>query len=299
MEGLATALGNFVEEAQGLSAQFDPQVVFYIGPWGVTQYIVWLFIALAVTFAVVLVAAKKVSLVPTNKFVNTVEFGYDFVNGSIAEDVIGEGFKKHVPFLATIFFFILVCNILGLVPGFKTSTGAISCTWALAVISFVYFNLWHEDFRLLPVLQEPLPVGRSWSHEAGHLVPRALLDGHSRAYPCRPTLWQHACWPHDARYLQHRHHLLYPDCAVLWFYGPHRRPAFDRMVRPACCYVCPRVLGCFHPGVRFRDPVGFLRIHRGACALSPSRLASTAASLNRPPRVAHTHNYGVAAAPLS
>lgn len=32
MEGLATALGNFVEEAQGLSAQFDPQVVFYIGP---------------------------------------------------------------------------------------------------------------------------------------------------------------------------------------------------------------------------------------------------------------------------
>ena len=59
---------TFVEEAQGLSAQFDPQVVFYIGPWGVTQYIVWLFIALAVTFAVVLVAAKKVSLVPTNKF---------------------------------------------------------------------------------------------------------------------------------------------------------------------------------------------------------------------------------------
>ncbi len=51
MEGLATALGNFVEEAQGLSAQFDPQVVFYIGPWGVTQYIVWLFIALGVTFA--------------------------------------------------------------------------------------------------------------------------------------------------------------------------------------------------------------------------------------------------------
>ena len=142
MEGLATALGNFVEEAQGLSAQFDPQVVFYIGPWGVTQYIVWLFIALAVTFAVVLVAAKKVSLVPTNKFVNTVEFGYDFVNSSIAEDVIGEGFKKHVPFLATIFFFILVCNILGLVPGFKTSTGAISCTWALAVISFVYFNFY-------------------------------------------------------------------------------------------------------------------------------------------------------------
>ena len=245
MEGLATALGNFVEEAQGLSAQFDPQVVFYIGPWGVTQYIVWLFIALAVTFAVVLVAAKKVSLVPTNKFVNTVEFGYDFVNSSIAEDVIGEGFKKHVPFLATIFFFILVCNILGLAPGFKTSTGAISCTWALAVISFVYFNFYGmKTFGFFQYFKNLCPSGVPWSHEAGHLVPRALLDGHSRAYPCRPTLWQHACWSHDARYLQHRHHLLYPDRAVLWFYGPHRRPAFDCMVRPACCYVCPRVLGC-------------------------------------------------------
>ena len=31
---------------------------------------------------------------------------------------------------------------MGLVPGFKTSTGAISCTWALAVISFVYFNFY-------------------------------------------------------------------------------------------------------------------------------------------------------------
>ena len=136
MEGLATALEKFVEEAQGLSAQFDPQVVFYIGPWGVTQYIVWLFIALAVTFAVVLIAAKKVQLVPSGKFANMVEYGYEFVNKSIAEDVIGEGFKQHVPFLATMFFFILVCNILGLVPGFKTSTGAISCTWALAAISF-------------------------------------------------------------------------------------------------------------------------------------------------------------------
>ena len=45
----------------------------------------------------------------------------------------------HVPFLATLFFFILICNFLSLVPGFKTATGAISCTWALSVISFVYF----------------------------------------------------------------------------------------------------------------------------------------------------------------
>lgn len=157
---MGEALEKFVEEAQGLSSQFDPQVVFYIGPWGVTQYIVWLFIALAVTFIVVLVAAKKIKLVPDNKFINTVEYGYEFVNKSIAEDVIGNGFKQHVPFLATLFFFILVCNILGLVPGFKTSTGSISCTWALSVISFIYFNYWGlKTFGFFHYFKNLCPAG--------------------------------------------------------------------------------------------------------------------------------------------
>lgn len=135
-------LGAFVEEAQGLAAHFEPQTVFSIGPWNVTQYDIWLFIAFAVVLIVIFAAAKKLQLVPSNKFSNMVEYGYEFVNTNVAEDVIGHGFKQHVPFLATLFFFILVCNILGLVPGFKTSTGSISCTWALAAISFIYFNVW-------------------------------------------------------------------------------------------------------------------------------------------------------------
>lgn len=139
---MGEALEAFIAEAQGISGDFDSHTVFYIGGWDVTQYIVWLFIALAVTFCVVLIAAKKIKMVPENKFVNTVEYGYDFVSRNIGEDVIGEGFKQHVPFLATLFFFILICNVLALVPGFKTSTGSISCTWALSLISFIYFNYW-------------------------------------------------------------------------------------------------------------------------------------------------------------
>ena len=157
---MGEALASFVSEAQGVSAHFDPTVVFSIGGWGVTQYDVWLFIALAVTFAVVLIAAKKLQLIPTNKFLNTVEYGYEFVNKSVAEDVIGHGFKQHVPFLATLFFFILICNVLGLVPGFKTSTGSISCTWALAAISFVYFNFYGiKTFGLGGYLKNLCPSG--------------------------------------------------------------------------------------------------------------------------------------------
>ena len=139
---MGEALDLFVSQAQHVSEDFNPTTVLSIGGWHVTQYVVWLFIALAVTFLVVLLAAKKIRIVPSSKFVNMVEYGYEFVNRNIAEDVIGEGFKKHVPFLASLFFFILICNILGLVPGFKTSTGAISCTWALSIISFLYFNIY-------------------------------------------------------------------------------------------------------------------------------------------------------------
>ena len=59
-----------------------------------------MFFILALVLMVVLIGGRKLQLVPKNKFLNTVEYGYDFVNTSIGQDVIGEGFKKHIPFCA-------------------------------------------------------------------------------------------------------------------------------------------------------------------------------------------------------
>lgn len=105
-----------------------------------TQYILWMIICWLITLAVVMAAAKKLTLVPSGKFSSIVEYGYNFVAKDMGEGVIGHGYKKHVPFLATLFFFILISNFVGLIPGCKTPTGTISVTWALATISFFYFN---------------------------------------------------------------------------------------------------------------------------------------------------------------
>lgn len=126
------------EEVPHLQASFDPTVVF----GGVTQYIVWMVICWIITLVLILVVGRKLTLIPTNKFVNTVEYGYQFVRNDMGEGIIGHGFKKHVPFLATLFFFILISNFVGLIPGCKTPTGSISITWALAAISFIYFIFW-------------------------------------------------------------------------------------------------------------------------------------------------------------
>ena len=112
------------------------------GTIGFTQYTLWMLIIFAIVCIVVITAGRKLTLVPNSKFVNMVEYGYQMVRKNVAESTIGHGYKKHIPFLATLFFFILTANFVGLIPGCRTPTGSLSVTWALAIISFVYFNYW-------------------------------------------------------------------------------------------------------------------------------------------------------------
>ena len=126
---MGDALQIFVEEARHLSSEFDSQTVFSIGGWHISQYTIYMFLALAVTFFVVLVGARKLKLLPNSKLINTLEYGYSFVRNGIGENVIGKGFERHVPFLASLFFFILIANAIGLIPGAKAMAGSISITW--------------------------------------------------------------------------------------------------------------------------------------------------------------------------
>ncbi len=135
-------LETLAEEIPHLQSSFNSAFVLGGDGVGLTQYIFWMIICLAITLIVVLAASKRLSLVPSGKFAGMVEYGYEFVRRDMGQSAIGHGFKRHVPFLATLFFFILISNFVGLIPGCKTPTGSISVTWALAIISFVYFNYW-------------------------------------------------------------------------------------------------------------------------------------------------------------
>lgn len=159
-QSLGNALNGFVTDAQGVYQTFISTTVFSIGDWQISQYTLWMFIVLAVVTCLIIGVAHHLQLVPENKFFNTIEYGYIFVKHSIGEDVIGTGFQKHIPFLATLFFFIVTANILGLVPGFKTPTGSISVTWALALISFVYFNFYgFKSLGLIGYIKSLVPSG--------------------------------------------------------------------------------------------------------------------------------------------
>ncbi len=58
------------------------------------------------------------------------------------EDLIRDDALRYLPFLGTLFVFILTCNLLAVVPGFRAPTGSLSTTTALALCVFVAAPVW-------------------------------------------------------------------------------------------------------------------------------------------------------------
>lgn len=63
-----------------------------------------------------------------------------FVRDEVVKPNIGPGYEKYMPYLLTLFFFILFGNILGLLPGAANLTGNIAVTLTLAVLTFLITN---------------------------------------------------------------------------------------------------------------------------------------------------------------
>ena len=59
---------------------------------------------------------------------------------SLARDTMGEDWRRYFPIVGTIFFFILIANLLNLIPGIGGPTVDINTTAAWAVISFLVYN---------------------------------------------------------------------------------------------------------------------------------------------------------------
>ncbi len=64
-----------------------------------------------------------------------------FIRDDVAKPNLGSGYAKFMPYLLTLFFFILINNLLGLLPGSANLTGNIAVTMVLAVITFFVVNL--------------------------------------------------------------------------------------------------------------------------------------------------------------
>ncbi len=105
-----------------------------------SQYSIYLYISVIVVLVVVVYACKKVQLIPHGFWAGGFEHMMDWLRRDVGYNVIGPDADRHMPFLMTIFVFILTSNLIGLIPGVHGATGTIGVTLALAIISFIYFN---------------------------------------------------------------------------------------------------------------------------------------------------------------
>lgn len=64
-----------------------------------------------------------------------------FIRDEVVRPNISKNHEKYLPYLLTLFFFILFGNILGLLPGAGNMTGNIAVTMTLAVLTFILTNV--------------------------------------------------------------------------------------------------------------------------------------------------------------
>lgn len=92
-------------------------------------------ITLAIATAFLVFGMRRSALVP-GRLQCAAEASYEFVAGLVRETVGAEG-RKYFPAIFTVFMFILIGNLLGMVPYSFTFTSHIIVTFAMAFVVFI------------------------------------------------------------------------------------------------------------------------------------------------------------------
>lgn len=128
---------NLVE---GKVVPTDPAVKVY--DFSLTRNVVQMIIALALLVWIMITIAKKYAngfgvISAPKGMQGLLEPVITFIRDDVAKPNLGYKANKYLPYLLTVFFFILINNIFGLVPGTANVTGNIAFTVILGVISFI------------------------------------------------------------------------------------------------------------------------------------------------------------------
>ena len=122
------------------AGEMDAAVKFY--DISLTRNVVQMLLALIIFVWIMLRIANRyksgvgVTSAPTGSQ-SLLEPVITFVRDEVAKPNLGHKYEKYLPYLLTVFFFILINNIFGLIPGSANVTGNIAFTAVLGLISFV------------------------------------------------------------------------------------------------------------------------------------------------------------------
>jgi F-type H+-transporting ATPase subunit a len=123
-----------------LMEHLQPHVIIPLKIGGIdisiTNAVISIWIASVLVFLTLTLAGRIGRLIPRG-LQNLMESLVSFVRQSLIHEILGEEGMRWFPFIATLFFFILFCNLLGLVPKMFTATSNINVTATLAAMVFI------------------------------------------------------------------------------------------------------------------------------------------------------------------
>jgi F-type H+-transporting ATPase subunit a len=108
-----------------------------------------------------------------------------FVLGQ-SHEIIGHHSEPYIPFLVIVFIFILVCNLIGMIPGFESPTAEATVPLGCAICAFIYYNVQgfrHAGLGYLKHFLGPIPA------LAPLMLPIELISHTARLLSLTVRLW--------------------------------------------------------------------------------------------------------------
>lgn len=106
----------------------------------IPNYIAMEVLVILIILTVAALVRRRLSLEAPGKLQQAMEVVVEFVQG-MTDEIIGHEGRRYLPMLGTLFLFIAICNLAGLIPTLQTPTAQIQVTLGSAVAAFIYYNI--------------------------------------------------------------------------------------------------------------------------------------------------------------
>jgi len=103
------------------------------------EYLVFAWLAGFLFLGLTWIGMRKPSPVP-GQLQNAIEWIIESME-DVCGGMLGRHLHKYFPFIMAIFFYILMMNLIGIIPGLKSSTSTLDVTLALALVTFLYVQI--------------------------------------------------------------------------------------------------------------------------------------------------------------
>ncbi len=125
-------LANWILSLAGVAVEHPDK------PWA--NYVTMQFVVALIVIVVFAILKPRLSVDRPGKMQHVFEIIYDFLGGQ-ADEVVGHHGRHYLHLFATIFLFVLLGNLLGLIPSFESPTMFPPVPLGIALVTFCYYNI--------------------------------------------------------------------------------------------------------------------------------------------------------------